>query len=505
MSYERQGQRPEHPDSRPSDRWRAPALAERRPSGPPFPRLEPTTVTLDKIAHFVELDLTRVLVWLRDGLRMALMAAVVGAIAALMFGVLGTPRYTVSTDILVDPANLQVVGNDLAAPSAQPEAQVLALGSRLRILSSGNVLLRVVWDLQLTKDREFYRPPTRGLFPYFSRPHRPDSSSQELAALKALMEKVSVSADKGSFIATLMVSSQTASKAITLSGAIVEAFRAELAAADAEAANRATAALDDRLQQLRQDVIAAENAIESFKRDHNLSIGDNGQLVTSQTMTQLNSQLAASRSRVIDAQVTYNALLKARTLANPTQAAVSPALANLLQQAGALQQRLDELQSTFGARHPSILRAQAQLASVREQVGVEFSRATNAAKSELDKANASLEELTTRMAQLEDSVFTDNQSQVQLRELQRDATSKGAIYESFIARTRQIAEGHQVNVNSVRVITQALPPTGRSWPPRNLLLLIAGAIAGFFVGLVLAIARGIIADVRRPAKTLLDP
>jgi len=460
-----------------------------------------TAVTLDKIAGFMELDLRRVLVWLRAGFKLALALAIAGAVAAVLFGKLSTPRYTVVTDILVDPASLQVVNNDLYSAPGQVDNQLLNFGSRVRIITSGNVLLRVVKDLKLYEDPEFFKPASPGILSIL-RQEKPVEPNRELAALKALRSKLAITTDERSFIVSLSVSSEVTEKAIMLSKAIVSAFQAELTAADAEGANRAARALDDRLGELKRDVLAAEERVESYKRANNLSTGENGQLVNAQTISQLNTQITAARQRSIDAQVSYDALLKAGNSVAGPQAAVSPALTELLQAAGVMQQQYDDQAAILGQRHPSIVRLKARLSSIRQQIGVELERARNAAKSELEKANAALAELTAKMRASEGSAFNDNQSQIELRELQRDATSKAAIYESFLSRTRQITEREQINTNNVRVITEALPPSGRSWPPSSSILLVLGAIAGFGLGIGVAIVRGIVSDLRavRPAS-----
>ena len=71
------------------------------------------SVTLEKVGDFLQLDLRRILVWLRSGLWLIVAMAVIGAAGGYAFAKLSTPRFTVSTDVLIDPANLQVVANDL--------------------------------------------------------------------------------------------------------------------------------------------------------------------------------------------------------------------------------------------------------------------------------------------------------------------------------------------------------------------------------------------------------
>lgn len=488
----------ERPRARVSTRDYIEARAHRRTQTPPRVE-EPVAlaaeepVTLDRIANFMELDLRRTLVWLRKGRKLTLALAAAGAISAVMWGQLTPPQYTVTTDIFVDPSNFQAANNDPFIPPREGTGQLFNFGSR--ILTSGKVLMRAVKDLKLAEDPEFYKPSTPGLFS-FSRSQTTGKPDRDTAALKALQGKIAIAADEKAFVASLSVSAQSSQKAITISQAIVNAFQAEVADADAQNAARAASALDDRLGELKRDVLAADARVEDYKRAHKLSAGQNGQLVSTQTLSELNSQIAAARSRAINAQVSYDELRKAGDTPLGGQAAVSPALTQLLQTAGLMQQQYDDQAAILGARHPSIVRLKARLSSIRQQVRAELERARSAAKAELDKSNAALSELTTRMRDIEGSAFDDSQSQVELRELQRDATAKAAIYESFLSRTRQMAEREQINTNNIRVISEALPPAGRSSPPGSVSLLILGAILGFLLGIGLSFVRGLVSDLR---------
>src|SRR5262249_41863258 len=144
-----------------------------------------------------------------------------------------------------------------------------------------------------------------------------------------------------SFIATLSVSAETTKKAIEISNVMVKAFQEELASADAERARNAAAAFDDRLNQLKDDVLTAEDRVEAYRRTHKLSTGENGQLVSSENISQLNTAIAAARTRVIDAQVNYNSLQTAESAPGSANAAISPTLAELLQRVAVMQQQYE--------------------------------------------------------------------------------------------------------------------------------------------------------------------
>jgi uncharacterized protein involved in exopolysaccharide biosynthesis len=460
-------------------------------------------VTLGGIGDFLELDFRRLFVWLRRGLRLAMVMALVGGTIAGGYAVLAKPRYTVSTDILINPSNLQVVPQDsLYAQPDQGETQLRAVGSKLRVLTSGNVLSRVVDALDLVHDKDFYNPTPgfslTSLF-HFGGKATGEKADPKIIALDALERDVRTRADENSFVAELDVSASSPDKAIRLSGAIVKAFQDELAKEEADGAARAAAALDDRLNTLKSAAEAADRKVEAYRRAHGL-VATGGQLVTAQSMSQLNSQVVAAQEQVISAQSAYDAVLAAGRNANPSDAVASANLSTLRAKADGLHQQLQADSQVYGPRHPTILKDKAEYAAVVAQIDTEVGRIVAAAKSTLDQAKASLAALEAKQNKLKTGIFSDNEAQVGLDQLQRDATAKTAIYQSFLSRAQQIAQTAQIDTTNVRVISSAVPPSGRSWPPRTVVMVGFGVVGGFGLGLLLAIVFGAWRDLNGPAR-----
>lgn len=423
---------------------------------------------------------------------MALVLGLAGAVAGGSYAMLATKRYTVATDIVINPANLQVVDDDLFRQPNQVDSQLLAARSKQRILTSRNTLARVVDALQLQNDPEFASGGKSASA----------KSDPKLAALEKLQDSVRTEADENSFVTTLSVSAQSANKAIDISQSIVSSFQAELAKGEAEGASRAAAALDSRLDELKRDVQVAEEKVVAYRRAHKLS-ASNGQLVSTQTMTELNVQIVNAQARAAQARAAYETLVAGGadgTNANPN---VSQTLAQLRTKASTLRQELDSQLMELGPRHPAILKLNVELDTVRKQVRAEFANNVEVAKANRDAANITLSSLESKLNDLQINVFGDTESEVALRELERDASTKTTIYESFLSRARQITERQQIDSTNVQVISQPVPPKGRSWPPRTIVLAGAGGFAGFALGLLLATAVGIRRDMRQPREKAL--
>jgi polysaccharide biosynthesis transport protein len=75
---------------------------------------------------------------------------------------------------------------------------------------------------------------------------------------------------------------------------------------------------------------------------------------------------------------------------------------------------------------------------------------------------------------------------VKWRELEREAEASRAVYESFLGRAREMREQERLDTTNVRILSDAQPPQDRSWPPRRLIILLAGLMLGILGGTGLA-------------------
>jgi len=319
--------------------------------------------------------------------------------------------------------------------------------------------------------------------------------------LRALSERVEARREERSYVVVLSVWTDDALKSVEISNAIVDAFETELFASASRSAGRVASSISQRLDELRAGVTEAEARAEEFKREHGLqSSGDD--LVSARRSGELDTQVLAAQQRQIQLDTRYRELQRA--LDERSSATLpgfqSETLTTLRAQYNDLQQQLQALSLTYLDRHPRLQAIRTEIASVERAIAAEAQRILNAAKSEADQANMVLTELRQKAQEEENTVFQDNSALVTLRELERDARAKAALYETFLSRSQQITERQQIDTSNIRVISRAVPPNSRSWPPRTMILLAAGAFAGLFIGLGLALALGLLRHLRQPHR-----
>ncbi len=434
--------------------------------------------------------------WLLRGWLWILIAALVGAIAGVIVAQLMTPRFTVMTDITIAPSNLHVAPNDLYATNIQSDSQILDVESKMRLITSGNVLHRVVDKLGLRNDPEFAEKPR--LFDLAALFGLHASGPVERADLtSALARRIKVTRQERSYVVTLSVWASEPEMSARLGNAIAETFGEEVVRADAERTGRAAQGLVARLGELKAAAADAEDRTEAFRRANGLQQGPSGQPLSSGAMERMNAKLTDAKARVAEAEARYNEVSRAASLYGVQGGAVqSQTLSGLLADESALRRQIAALSQTLGPRHPALINAQAEAGALGTAIKAETERLGRAARIEVDQARTALDSLTNETSTLRGSVSVDDQAQVKLREFEREAGAKTALYQTFLTRAGEAAERQQIDATDVRVISPAIAPLRPTWPPRPIISAAAGAALGLLLSAGILAGLGYLAAFR---------
>ncbi|MFN5483822.1 MAG: Wzz/FepE/Etk N-terminal domain-containing protein, partial [Bradyrhizobium sp.] len=183
---------------------------------------------------------------LLQGWRWILVAILAGAIVGVGATQLVTPRFTAITDLTISPSNLMVTPNDLYATNIQSDSQILDVESKMRTITSGNVLRRVIDKLGLRNDPEF--ADKMRLFDLGWLFDRRASDAAERNDLMGLLAKrINVVRQERSYVVTLSVWASEPAMSARLANSIATTFREEVVRADAERAGRVAQGLTARL------------------------------------------------------------------------------------------------------------------------------------------------------------------------------------------------------------------------------------------------------------------
>jgi succinoglycan biosynthesis transport protein ExoP len=115
----------------------------------------------------------------------------------------------------------------------------------------------------------------------------------------------------------------------------------------------------------------------------------------------------------------------------------------------------------------------------------ELQRIAESYRSDAEVARAKEQSLSLSMSGLVGASAGTNQTLVQLRELEREAETYRALYQTFMQRYQEAVQQQSFPVSEARVITSATPPQHASYPKRGRILalsLVIGAMVGSGLG-----------------------
>lgn len=469
--------------------------------------------TVSPVSHqqgwvFPSISFLDIINWLWRYWLLILLMAALGAATGIAFGKTAKPRFTAGTDILVSPSNLQLVPNDVYATSMQAESQLMDIESKLRVLTSGNVLQRVVDEMRLQDDLEFNGTEI-GLLSSVLGSAKKDADGMDpakaknISALRELSSRIDARRPERSYLINLSVWARSPEKAVLLANATAKAFQEEVAQNEQDGAARAARALTEPLNELKQAATEAEMKVAQFRNAQGLQTGNAGGLVSAQSLTETNTQLVGALSRQAEAKSRYDELTSAKNQAlDPSSTLQSSTLTALRTQYATLKQRVDAMAMTYGPRYPELVSAQSQLSGLQAQISQETSRILRAAKLDLEQANSVVETLRRQTETARSAVSLDTDAQVMLNDLERDRLAKTTLYQTYLTRAQEIAQRQQIDTTNIRIVSTALPPKSRSWPPGTALLAIAGAIVGGGMGGGLALLFGFVGAMHGQRRTV---
>lgn len=440
-----------------------------------------------------------------------LSTTILGAVLGVAIALSTPKQYYAATELLIDPRNLKITDTDLTQSSLPSDATLAIVENQVRVLTSSTVLAKVVDRLKLDKDPEFNGMGGSGIGDVMSSFRSllsrggtagPDGAREHTLAVTKLARSLFAERSGKTFVVVVGVTTQDPEKSALIANTMTEVFLETNGEIQSGKASRATEELTSRLDELRANVEAAERKVEAFKAENDI-IDAQGRLITDDEIVQLNEQLSAARARSMDLNAraaSIRSLDADAVLAGslPEEAA-SNVMTELRSQYAALKQESDRLSVRLGPRHPQRLAAEAQLAGARDQIAAELRRIIGSVQTEVKRAVQIEQELASRLAQLKVRQGSLSGKLVTLRELEREATARRAVYEAFLLRARETGEQQNMNTANVTVISKAHAPLEPTGPSRAMIAL-TGLMLGLFAGIGLGGVRGAWEGLRENAQ-----
>ena len=445
---------------------------------------------------FTVQDMVRML-WRRKFMLVGIVLLVVAVAVPVL---LKTPsQYTAEALILLDSRERNVVDIQSVVTSLNPGESVM--NSEIEVLQSRSLLERLIESTELASDPEFNpaleSPATTGSPLQLVRsllgrseeesaPAGPDENRNK--AVNRVLRALDIEPEGRSFVISLKFSAQSPALAASAANRLADLYILEQVEGKQAETNQAAEWLNQRVEQLRQEVRAAEDSVEQFRVSQGLIRGSSSTLIA-QRISEVNSELVRARGNLAEHEARLQQvarLVEAGAIESAAAVINSDLVRSLKTQETEVARRYAELGSEYGERHPLIVNLRAELQDLRGRITSEMDKIVENTRAEARVARARLSAIEGEYRSLEEQVGEADSADVELRSLEREAAANRQLLETFLTRLKETKDQAGLQQADARVVSYAVAPAFPSGPKKKLILAIAIILAGGF-GLVIAV------------------
>lgn len=280
-------------------------------------------------------------------------------------------------------------------------------------------------------------------------------------------------------------------------------------AAKKDTARGASTWLGSAITPLRQKVQEAEARVEEFRARSGLLIGANNTTIIQQQLADLSQQLSSARAVQSDSQAKARILREAirtgRTFEVP-DIANNEVIRRLIEQRGTLRAQIALETRTLLPEHPRIKELNAQIGDLENQIRATVERTVRTLENEARIAGSRVETVSATIEAQKRMVTEANESEVQLRALEREARTQREQLEQFLGRQREALARDADNAApaDARIISRAITPMSPSFPKKVPTVAVA-TLATFFLALASIISRELLSGRAVQPATAAGP
>jgi len=460
---------------------------------------------------------------LRNKWLIFLFTAVMTALA-VAYAVTAVPIYSASTTLLLEPQKANIISIEDLVSSEQDSKDYY--GTQYAVLKSRALAERVVQHLEQSDDlsrmklAEMLMPSKLELFNTDNSSVNTEAGISTVSlgsndATASLVERLGTKEYNklvNRFRESLKISPVSRTKLVNIS---YESADPEFSAMAASAiANQyieraseqrrlrqqeASVWMDGRIQELKIKMEGSEDALLSFKRTNGLidlggdvgRLNDQQLLFTSSELAKANSELSNARDMYVKTQSykTSSPQLLETLPYVQNDATVRSVNAELVR----VQRNLDELGNRYGPKHPNIIDAKSNLASVRATLKGNIDRAVAIFENDYQLLQQRVGSLRANIEQGKESIQNIGQQKVTLDALEREAAANRDQYNRLFDRITEIRTTDGLDEANAVISEAAWVPTSPVKPDKVLIIGIV-LLGSLFFAAVLSFIREFLDD-----------
>ncbi len=416
-----------------------------------------------------------------------------------------TPVYQASTQLLVEKNQAVPLMGNVYYSNYDPEF----FTTQEQVIKSRNVALKVVrlldleetWDTFFPEEKKgpsFVGTTVQAVKDFLKGFLSSESSEGSGAEVPPGMERsradiladriqqgIKVEPVKDSRVITINFQSENPVFATLVVNTIAKAYQEEVMAIQMHASGYALQWMTQKASEEKEKLARAEKRLQAYMQQHNIVTVQDKVAVVPQQLSDLTKKLSNAQEEKNDLQALYEQVRELRKQGGSFESlpilSENKELQEIRSQIREAERHISELRQKYGPKHPVMLEAKANLASLKDKKKQVVEKIIASVKTRYEAAKIREENARKALAEIKQQAMLLNENMTEYKILKREVDSIQALYDALMVRIKEKGvAGKSMKVN-VWTIKKADVPTTPVKPnkKRNILL---GMILGLFGG-----------------------
>lgn len=433
------------------------------------------------------------------------------------------PVYRASTTIMIESQEAKMVSIE----------EVYGMPSRIReyfltqfeIIKNRDIAKLVADELDLWNDPRFAPPRASeegadkfslrgwlaGLFSMTRDRKAPVIDAEELrqaAVINRLMGPLSVQPVAYTQLVVVSYESTDRELAADIVNTLAQVFIRSQMDAKLQSTREAGDWLSSRLDDLKANLDASQQALQEFRDKEDILDVEGGQALSTQELSDLNARLQEARRVRIGSDSILRELggvsnYSVGQLMSMPAVLQHPLVQHMAQSYTVAQQEVANLGRRYGPEHPKMMAANSRMESVESELKRQVLQVAAGIEKEYRVAQRNEENLSNQLAAARGDVASLNRKEFRLRELEQQVETDQRLYELFFNRARETTETIGFQTPLARVVEKATPPIAPIKPDRGRMILIAFVLSGL-LGVALAFLRDLLDNTLKSTDDIIE-
>ena len=426
--------------------------------------------------------------------------AFVVTLLAIMITLTLTSRYTATATLLIEAEQSKAVSFDevYGLDSSKKEYYL----TQFEVIKSDSIAREVITKLDLKSHTDFIPKPSfiseatgfvKGLFPFLNKADQQQLTDQEiqdlemLSLLEEFKSRLTVSPIRKTQLVSISFESSEPKLAALVANTVGEVYIESQMRAKMGITQQASSWLNTRLFQLRVQLDDSEEKLQAYREAQKLvDIEGIAGLIT-QELEQTSQQLVNARAEQNNLQ-SINRVIREYgnnnldLLGSMPEITSHKVVQDVKREVVLVERKFSELSEVYGPKHPKIISAKAELATVKSNLNKQIKGLITGIEKELNRITRTVSALEADLVKIRAEYQEITRKETAYNQLKREVETNRNIFNTFLSRSRETEVTSDFSSAAARFTDRAYAPKDPSKPNKKLIVvLVFVASFGFAV------------------------